>query len=41
MVDKYRAIQEDQPMTGMETPPWLSKLVGDTQPYNQLPPKEG
>jgi hypothetical protein len=27
-------------MPGLETA-WLSKLVGDQQPYNQLPPKEG
>lgn len=27
-------------MPGLETA-WLSKLVGDTQPYNQLPPKDG
>ena len=27
-------------MPGLEIS-WLSKVVGDTQPYNQLPPKEG
>jgi len=32
-VDRYRALNEDAPMTGMETA-WLSKVVGDTQPYN-------
>jgi hypothetical protein len=39
-VDRYRAINEDAPIQGMETS-WISKTVGDTQPYNQLPPKEG
>ena len=28
------------PMPGLEIS-WLTKVVGDTQPYNQLPPKEG
>jgi hypothetical protein len=27
-------------MPGLEFA-WLSKVVGDIQPYNQLPPKEG
>jgi radial spoke head protein 4A len=39
-VDRFRALNEDAPMTGLETA-WLSKIVGDIQPYNQLPPKEG
>jgi hypothetical protein len=29
VIDKYRAINEDTPMPGLETS-WLSKLVGDT-----------
>ena len=33
VVDKYRALNEDTPMPGLETA-WLSKLLGDTQPYN-------
>jgi radial spoke head protein 4A len=40
VVDRFRALNEDAPMPGLETA-WLSKLVGDSQPYNQLPPKEG
>jgi radial spoke head protein 4A len=40
VIDRFRALNEDAPMPGLETA-WLSKLVGDTQPYNQLPPKEG
>jgi radial spoke head protein 4A len=39
-VDRYRGLNEDGPMPGLETA-WLSKLVGDQQPYNQMPPKEG
>jgi len=40
-VDRYRGINEDAPVfTGMESS-WTSKLVGDQQPYNQLPPKDG
>jgi hypothetical protein len=44
--DKFRAINEDAPVTGLpegtETPfSWVAKVCGDTQPYNQLPPKEG
>jgi hypothetical protein len=27
-VDRFRALNEDQPMDGMETA-WLSKVVGD------------
>jgi hypothetical protein len=33
IVDKYRALNEDTPITGLEIA-WLSKLVGDSQPYN-------
>jgi len=39
-VDRFRGINEDAPIEGMETA-WISKLIGDPQPYNQLPPKEG
>jgi hypothetical protein len=39
-VERYRTLNEDTPITGLETS-WLSKLVGDQQPYNNLPPKEG
>jgi len=31
VVDRYRGINEDQPLPGQgENPPWLSKVVGDT-----------
>ena len=40
-VDRYRGINEDTPVfAGMEAA-WVSKIVGDSQPYNQLPPKDG
>ena len=44
--DRFRAVNEDAPVTGLpaglETGfSWVSKVSGDTQPYNQLPPKEG
>ena len=44
--DRFRAINEDAPVTGLpaglETGfSWVSKVVGDPQTYNQLPPKEG
>ena len=40
-VDRYRGLNEDAPQfVGMETA-WISKVVGDSQPYNQLPPKDG
>lgn len=39
-VERFRALNEDAPMPGLETA-WLSKVVGDVQPYNQLPPKDG
>lgn len=32
-VDKYRTLNEDGPLTGMEIS-WISKVVGDPQPYN-------
>ena len=38
--ERFRGINEHNPIAGMETA-WLSKVVGDTQQYNQLPPKEG
>jgi len=38
--EPFRALQEHTPMPGMETA-WLSKVVGDQQQYNLLPPKEG
>lgn len=40
VVDRFRALNEDAPMVGLETA-WLSKVSGDIQPYNQLPPKDG
>ena len=40
VLERYKALNEDVPMTGLEFA-WLSKIVGDIQPYNQLPPKEG
>lgn len=44
--DRFRAINEDVAVAGLpaglETGfAWVSKVVGDTQPFNQLPPKEG
>lgn len=38
--EQFRAINEQKPMTGLEFA-WLSKVVGDQQQYNLLPPKEG
>lgn len=32
-VERYKALIEDAPMPGLETA-WLSKVVGDIQPYN-------
>ena len=40
VIDRYRTLNEDAPVTGLEFA-WLSKVVGDVQPYNQLPPKDG
>jgi hypothetical protein len=44
--DRFRGVNEDTPVpglpAGMETGiAWTTKTVGDPQPYNQLPPKEG
>ena len=44
--ERFKGINDDAPVTGLpaglETGfSWVSKVVGDTQPYNQLPPKEG
>lgn len=38
--ERYKTLNEDAPVTGMESS-WISKTSGDTQPFNQLPPKEG
>ncbi|CDW87426.1 UNKNOWN [Stylonychia lemnae] len=40
VLERFKTLNEDGPMPGLETA-WLSKVVGDIQPYNQLPPKEG
>jgi radial spoke head protein 4A len=45
-LEPYKGINEDAPVTGLpaglETGfAWISKVLGDTQPYNNLPPKEG
>ncbi|MCG8378554.1 MAG: hypothetical protein MI865_03650 [Proteobacteria bacterium] len=34
-VERFRALNEDAPMPGLETA-WLSKIAGDPQPYNKL-----
>ena len=40
VVDRYRALNEDDPQKGEEAPPtWIVKLAGDAQPFNSL--KEG
>lgn len=41
--ERFRGINEQQPMPDMGegVAPWISKVCGDTQQYNQLPPKEG
>jgi hypothetical protein len=39
-VERFRIISEHTPVQGMEIA-WLSKIVGDTQPYNQTGGKEG
>ena len=36
----FRTINEHTPMKGLEFS-WISKVVGDQQQYNVLPPKEG
>lgn len=33
LVDRFRTINEDAPFEGLEFA-WISKLVGDPQPYN-------
>lgn len=33
MIDRYRTLNEDAPLLGLESA-WLSKIVGDNQPYN-------
>jgi hypothetical protein len=38
--DRFRALNEDAPIPGLETA-WLTKVLGDLQPYNALPPAEG
>lgn len=43
---KYKEVSGDAPVAGLSDNPesgisWISKVVGDTQSYNQLPPKEG
>ena len=38
-IDRYRTLNEDAPVAGLEFA-WLSKVVGDILPYNQLPPKD-
>ncbi len=37
ILDRFRSLNEDAPIAGLETA-WLSKVVGDIQPYNY---KEG
>lgn len=39
-VDRFRAIAEDAPIEGYKSA-WISKVVGDPQPFAQAPPKEG
>jgi len=39
-VERFRTLNEQTPMPGMETC-WLSKIVGDSQQYNQTGGKEG
>lgn len=33
VLERYKALNEDVPMIGLEVA-WLSKIVGDIQPYN-------
>lgn len=45
-IERFKGINDDVPVSGLpaglETGfSWISKVCGDTQPYNQLPPKEG
>jgi hypothetical protein len=44
--DRFRGVNEDTPVPGLPSGmevgiAWTTKIVGDPQPYNQLPPKEG
>ena len=39
-VDRFRDIEQHEGY-GEGRPSWISKVVGDTQQYNQAPPKEG
>jgi hypothetical protein len=42
VVERYMAINEDKPWRQLEPPTaWVSRVVGDMQPYNSLPPKDG
>ena len=38
--ERFRAISEHEKVKGYESA-WTSKIVGDNQPFNQIPPKEG
>jgi hypothetical protein len=38
--ERFKAANEDAPVEGYKSA-WLSKVVGDPQPYAQAPPKEG
>ena len=39
-VDRFRDLEQHEPIAEGQ-PAWTSKIVGDTQLYNQAPPKEG
>ena len=39
-VDRFRDLEQHDPISEGQ-PAWISKVVGDTQLYNQAPPKEG
>ena len=42
LIERYRALNEDNPWKNLDPPTaWISKIVGDQQPYNALPPAEG
>jgi len=38
--ERFRAIAEHDKVEGYEAA-WISKIIGDNQGYNQIPPKEG
>ena len=38
--EPFRAISDHEKVEGFEGA-WISKIVGDNQPFNQIPPKEG